>query len=142
MSLGLRLIDELDSFQKQIEQFFGDFNNQLNLYETVTTPLTDFHENKDGFKIIMNLPGVKKENINIETDSETMEIKVSQEEVKEESKEDNYYIKERRYGKFMRRINFPCNIDPSKAKLNLDDGILTITVPKAENAKRIELKVD
>jgi HSP20 family protein len=141
MSLGPRLIDEIDTFQKQISKFFGDFNTQMDLYESVTTPLTDFYENKDGFKIVMNLPGIKKDAINIESDSESMEIRINQEEQKEESNE-KYYIRERRHGKFMRRINFPCFIDPNNAKLELTNGILTIKVPKAENAKRISLKVN
>lgn len=141
MSLGPRLMDEIDSFQKQINKFFGDFNSQMDLYESVTTPLTDFYENKDGFKIVMNLPGINKEDINIESDSESMEIRVNRDEEKEEKK-DKYFIRERRYGKFMRRINFPCFIDPSKANLALEDGILTIHVPKAENAKRVSLKIN
>ena len=140
MSLGPRLIDEIDAFQKQIERFFGDFTTKYELAESITTPLTDFYENKDGFKIVMNLPGINKNAIKIESDSETMEIKVDQEEVKEEKK-DKFFIKERRYGKFMRRINFPCYIDPGKAKLDLVDGVLTISVPKAETSKRISLKV-
>ena len=140
MSLGPRLIDEIDDFQKQIQKFFGDFNTQMNLYESVTTPLTDFYENSEGFRIVMNLPGIKKDDIHIESDSETMGIRVNTEQKKEETK-DKFFIRERRQGKFMRRINFPCFIDPSKASLNLTDGVLSVEVPKAENAKRVSLKI-
>jgi HSP20 family protein len=142
MSLGPRLIDEISDFQKQVDKFFGGFNNQMDLYEHVNTPLTDFYEGKDDFKIVMNLPGIKKEEINIESDAESMEIRVNKEEIKEENKDKKYYIRERRIGKFMRRINFPSLIDPNKSKITLENGVLTVIVPKSEASKRIALKVE
>ena len=141
-SLGPRIRDEITDFQKTIDNFFGGFNNQMDLYENVNTPLTDFYEGKDNFKIVMNLPGIKKDEINIESDAESMEIRVNKEEIKEEKKNNKYHIRERRIGKFMRRINFPSYIDPNGAKISLQDGVLTVIVPKSETSKRIALKVE
>ena len=142
MSLGPRLRDEITDFQKQIDNFFGGFNNQMDLYENVNTPLTDFYEGKNDFKIVMNLPGIKKNEINIESDAESMEIRVNREEVKEEHKDKKYHLRERRIGKFMRRINFPSYIDPNGARISLEDGVLTVIVPKSEASKRIALKIE
>ncbi len=142
MSLGPRLRDEISDFQKQIDDFFGGFNNQMDLYENVNTPLTDFYEGKDDFKIVMNLPGIKKDEIHIESDAESMEIRVNKEDNKEEIKDKNYHIRERRIGKFMRRINFPSLIDPNGSKITLENGVLTVIVPKSEASKRIALKVE
>ena len=141
MSLKIRINDEVSDFQKQIEKFFGGFNTSMDLYENVSTPLTDFYEGKDDFKIVMNLPGIKKEDISIESDAESMEIKVNKEETKE-NKNTKYYVRERRVGKFMRRINFPSFIDPNNAKISLQDGVLTVIVPKSEASKRIALKIE
>ena len=141
MSLKIRFNDEIDNFQKQVDKFFSGFNTNMDLYENVNTPLTDFYEGKDNFKIVMNLPGIKKDDINIESDAESMEIKVNKEEIKED-KNAKYHIRERRIGKFMRRINFPSFIDPSKAKISLEDGVLTVIVPKSEASKRVALKIE
>lgn len=141
MSLKIRFNDEIDNFQKQVDKFFGGFNTGMDLYENVNTPLTDFYEGKDNFKIVMNLPGIKKDDISIESDAESMEIRVNKEEVKE-NKKAKYHIRERRIGKFMRRINFPSFIDPNKAKISLEDGVLTVIVPKSEASKRVALKIE
>ena len=138
MSLGPRLRDEITDFQKQIDSFFGGFNNQMDLYENVNTPLTDFYEGKNDFKIVMNLPGIKKDEIQIESDAESMEIRVN----REEHKDKKYHLRERRIGKFMRRINFPSLIDPNSSKITLENGVLTVIVPKSEASKRIALKVE
>lgn len=142
MSLGPRLIDEITNFQKQIDKFFGEIPNQMDLYENVNTPLTDFYEGKNDFKIVMNLPGITKDEIQIESDAEGMEIRVNKEELKEENTDSQYYIRERRVGKFMRRINFPSLVDPNSAKISLENGVLTVIVPKSEASKRISLKIE
>ena len=141
MSLKIRFNDEIDNFQKQVDKFFGGFNTNMDLYENVNTPLTDFYEGKDNFKIVMNLPGIKKNEINIESDAESMEIRVNRDETKEEKKH-KYHIRERRIGKYMRRINFPSFIDPNKAQISLEDGVLTVIVPKSEASKRVALKIE
>lgn len=141
MSLKIRFNDELSDFQKQIEKFFNGFNTNMDLYENVNTPLTDFYEGKDNFKIVMNLPGIKKDEISIESDAESMEIRVNKEDLKEETN-NKYHIQERRVGKYMRRINFPSYIDPNNSKISLQDGVLTIIVPKSEASKRVSLKIE
>ena len=142
MSLKIRLNDEIDNFQKQVDKFFSGFNTDMDLYENVNTPLTDFYEGKNDFKIVMNLPGIKKNEIKIESDAESMEIRVNREEIKEEHKDEKYHLRERRIGKFMRRINFPSYIDPNGARISLEDGVLTVIVPKSEASKRIALKIE
>lgn len=141
MSLGPRLNEEIDNFQQMIDNFFGGITKNMDLYENVNTPLTDFYEGKDDFKIVMNLPGIHKDDINIESDAESIEIKVNK-DFSEERKNLKYHIKERRIGKSMRRINFPCYVDPSKAKISLENGILTVVVPKSEASKRVALKIE
>ena len=123
MSLKIRFNDEIDNFQKQVDKFFSGFNTNMDLYENVNTPLTDFYEGKNDFKIVMNLPGISKNDITIESDADSMEIRVNKEETKEDTKNKKYHIRERRIGKFMRRINFPSFIDPNNAKITLENGV-------------------
>ncbi len=141
MSLGPRIFDELTDFQDDIERFFGTFNNKLDLYEEVNLPLTDLYESQNEFKIVMNLPGIKKKDIKIESDSESMEILINKVENTEKDKH-TFHLRERRSGKIMRKISFPSMINPSKAKIVLQDGILTVNVPKAEESKKLSLKID
>lgn len=96
------------------------------------------------------MPGIKKDNINIELDNDFMtisaEIHEEKEEQKEEEKNIKYHTSEFRYGKYMRTISFDQPVKADEAKAKYKDGILTVTVPKQEietNTKKIiEIKDD
>lgn len=118
-------------------------------------PLTDFYENAESFLIKMDLPGINRDDIHIDSDNETMEISVqyaeeiteSNETTEQESSTETerkpiFYLRERRSGEFTRRINFPTAVAPSDSNISFENGVLSIEVPKAEEAKRISLKID
>lgn len=114
-------------------------------------PSTDFFENADSFLIKVDLPGINKDDVKIESDTDFMEISVKFAEEKTESSEDKgdsetekpkFFLRERRSGEFTRRINFPTVVTPSESKITFENGVLSIEVPKAEEAKRVRLAID
>ncbi len=82
--------------------------------------------------ITTELPGVKSENINIRQEGEYLLIDAEIPETTVEREGQRSLIKERRYGRFTRRLRLPQNVDFAKSEANYEDGVLTLTLPKAE----------
>jgi HSP20 family protein len=104
------------------------------------SPTVDIFEEGDDVVVKAELPGIKKEDIDVKlTDSS---ITISGEKKKEEKVEKkNYYRMERSYGSFTRTFSLPADVQTDKAKAEFKDGILQIRVPKTEEAKQKEKKV-
>ena len=140
-----------DSIHQELNNFLRDtfltnaFANPLNIKKTsVWRPAIEVKQNDENYKVKVQLPGIKKDNIHIELDNDFMTITAETHEEKEEKKEkaqnERYHTSEFRYGKYVRTISFdqPVKIDDAKAKYK--DGILTITVPKQQietNTKKV-----
>ena len=109
--------------------------------EEMMSPLVDVYETPEEVVVVAELPGVKKEDINISVVDNELEIRA---EVKreEEIKEEAYYRRERYYRGFFRRIRLPTAVLAEKARAKYENGILTIRLPKAavERRKRIEIE--
>lgn len=95
---------------------------------------TDIYETEDEVVVKASLPGVKPEDIDVSVVGDTLTIKG---EVKEEKevKEQNYIRKERRFGSFCRSFTLPVSVNPDKATAEFENGMLTLTLPKAEEVK-------
>jgi HSP20 family protein len=101
---------------------------------TILRPAIEVIQNKDSYKIKVQLPGVKKDNIDVEIDNDFMTICAQTHEEKEEKHEEEndmrYHTSEFRYGKYQRTISFDQPIKAEEAKACYKDGILNITIPK------------
>jgi HSP20 family protein len=140
--MTLRIWDpynELRRLQNEVSRVFNKTSTGRTVEKGHYAPLTDLYETNDEFIIKANLPGISKDNIDIEATGEYLEFSASQEEKAEEFKDENCRCKERFATKYSRKISFPTLIDPSKAAVKLEDGVLTITVPKSEKAKAVKL---
>ncbi len=100
----------------------------------------DIYETENDLVVKASLPGVKPEDIDVSVAGDILTIKA---EVKEEKevKEENYYRRERRYGTFCRSVTLPIEVDVDKAKAEYENGVLTLSFPKAEAAKPKVIKV-
>ena len=99
----------------------------------------DVREKNDEFIITAMLPGLKPEDVDIQIVNETVSLKG---EFKNELDEEaNYIIQERPSGKFFRSISMSDMMDASKADAHMENGILTLRIPKAEEAKPKTIKV-
>ena len=104
------------------------------------TPSVDIFEDRDDIVVKAELPGMKKENIDVSLTGNT--ITLSGEKKKEEKIEKkNYYSFERSYGSFTRSFRLPTEVQTDKAKASFKNGVLEIRIPKTEEAKKKEKKI-
>ena len=94
----------------------------------------DVQTDKDEYVLRANVPGLKPEDLHVEVVDNTVTIRG---EIKEESKteQDNFLLQERRYGQFSRSVTLPTPLDPGKAEATIENGVLVLRLPKAEEAK-------
>jgi len=105
------------------------------------TPAMDVHEDKDNIYARIELPGMKKEDIDLSLHGDTLSVSG---ERKSESKveEGEVYRAERFFGRFQRTVELPTPVAVDKVKAQYKDGILTVTLPKAEEAKPKQIFVN
>jgi HSP20 family protein len=125
------------------DRFFDDFFNDdwfampliKRQREQLSLPTmnVDFMENEKDYVLHAEIPGCKKEDINLCIDNGVLTMEVQKEESKEEKKS-NYYHKERSWGKTQRSIRLPVNADKDNVSVGYKDGVLTLTFPKKEGA--------
>ncbi len=87
------------------------------------------------------LPGVSRDNIDIQVQDNTLSLK-GERKFEREVKEENYLRIERSYGAFQRAFNLPIVVQQDKIKAVFKDGVLEVTMPKAEEAKPKQVKID
>jgi HSP20 family protein len=115
-----------DAFQKDVDKYQDSFTSWY--------PAADIYETKDDYVFKLEVPGLSKEDINIECNGNTLSIKGEKKEEKEVKKE-NYHRIESYCGTFARSFNLPKNVDPNKIDANMKDGILELRIAKAEEKK-------
>ena len=103
------------------------------------SPALDVYENKDDFTVVVELPGLKKEEIDVSLHGDILTI--SGERKTEEKKEGQGFRTERFYGSFQRTVTLPAAVDGKKVKASYKDGILKVVLPKAEEAKPKQIEV-
>lgn len=104
-------------------------------------PAVDIHETEDSFVVKADLPGVNKDDIQIDLNDNTITFKGERKFENKVSK-DNYIRVERSYGTFVRSFTLPQNVDAEKIKAAYKDGVLELTLPKKEEAKPKQIKVE
>jgi HSP20 family protein len=101
----------------------------------------DMYEADDDKVVIKAaLPGLKAEGVDISITGSTLTVK-GELQAEEEGERGDVYFLERRYGKFQRSITLPGDIDPDAVDAEFEDGILTVTLPKTEEAKPKQIPV-
>ena len=133
---------------------FDIFNELLNTFKEAQTsdepreimdfvPAVNTREASDAYYIEVDLPGVKKEDVDVSVDKNVLTIS-GKREVSNEIKEDDYYRVESAYGKFSRSFTLPENVDVEKIKASNENGVLEIVIPKQEvikdSTKKIEIQ--
>ncbi|NTU65660.1 MAG: Hsp20/alpha crystallin family protein [Chloroflexi bacterium] len=101
---------------------------------------TDMIETKDNVIVKVSAPGVESEDIEISVVGDTLTIK-GETKSEEHFEEASYIRKERRFGSFQRTLSLPASVASDKAKAEFENGVLTLTLPKAEEAKPKSIKI-
>lgn len=136
---------EVTDLRKRMDEIFGEFFGRtpfpMAATEAVWSPLVDVHETQEGFQLQVELPGVKQEDIQVSIVGDTLTLK-GERKREAEVKEDHYHRIERSYGTFQRRVVLPSVVDANRVKATYRDGVLQIQLPKKEEAKPKEIKVE
>jgi HSP20 family protein len=103
-------------------------------------PAVDLYEEKDDIVVKAELPGMEKDNIEVNLADHTLTIK-GEKKKEEEVKEKNYYRSERFHGSFLRTLELPKDVHGDKVKASFKNGILEVRLPKTEEAETKEIKV-
>jgi HSP20 family protein len=100
----------------------------------------DVYQTDNDVVIKATIPGIAPEEVDISITGDTVTIKGEQKE-ESEVKEEDYMLKERRYGAFSRSVSIPVSVKSDKADATFDNGVLTLTLPKAEEIKPKQIKI-
>ncbi|MCP5048682.1 MAG: Hsp20/alpha crystallin family protein [bacterium] len=140
--------EDLLSFQNRIDRFFGERPHReeeksSGAYSTGTwSPAADIFETKDEYVFKLDVPGLSRDDVNVEFENGVLSINGERKEEKE-VKEENYHRIESYSGSFSRKFNLPKNADAKNIAATIKDGVLELRVAKAEEmkAKSIPIKV-
>ena len=106
----------------------------------VKSPTLDVYEEKDEVVVKAELPGMKKEDVEIKLADRTLTLK-GEKKQEEEVKEDDYWCRERAYGHFTRSIELPADVKADQITASFRDGVLEVRMPKTEEAKKKTINI-
>ncbi len=106
------------------------------------SPAVDVRENADGFVVTAELPGMTQDQVEINVENGVLAISGEKKENgKDGVKSENSHLVERRYGPFQRNFSLPRSVDSAKVEANFENGVLTVTLPKAAAAKARKIAI-
>jgi len=127
---------EMMTLREAMDHLFDDaFTRPLTLRDGWTAPAIDMYQTDDEIVVKASLPGVKAEEVQINITGEILTLKGETKQVVEEKKDKAWHMREQRWGTFERSVALPTQVIADKAKAEFENGILTITLPKAEEVK-------
>lgn len=138
---------ELEEVHNRLASFFDSGSRSRDREEAILTaawaPLVDISEDDKSYRFKIELPEMKREDIKVSVENGMLTI--SGERLREKEEENRRYHRvERAYGSFIRNFTLPKDVDSSKVNATYRDGVLHVTIEKAESARpqAIEVKVD
>jgi HSP20 family protein len=133
---------EFVSLRDAIDRLFEDsFIRPPMIFDGTTVPFSvDLYETPEAYVLKAALPGMKPDDIQIDATAGMVTIKGEYKEEKE-TKTESYLRKELRTGSFNRAFELPLSIDSTKVEAKFKDGMLEVTLPKAEIVKPKQIKV-
>jgi HSP20 family protein len=139
---AMRELMQWDPFREMAPSWepFRELSRMMPLGRMEWSPSFDITENKDSYTFKVDVPGVKKEDLEVSVTGNRLQIS-GKRDATEETKTDTVYTYERRYGSFLRSFTLPDGADLDHAKSELKDGVLTLVIPKtaAAQAKKITI---
>ena len=128
-------VREMTTLREAMDRLFDDaFTRPISLSAGSVVPVIDLYQTEDEVIVKASLPGLKSEDLH---NSVTADVLTLSGEFKQESdkKEATYHIREHRYGSFERSVMLPTDVQTDKAKADFENGVLIISLPKAESVK-------
>ena len=132
--------DPTEQFQREFDTALGRFFGGGDGGTMRWAPFSvDVREDADHIYVEAELPGFKKDDIDITLENQTLTISAERKE--EEEKKGDYLLNERRYQRFLRSFTLPPTVDEKKVDAKLNDGLLNITLNKREETKPRKIQV-
>lgn len=128
-----------DITDRMLDKFFDE---PVSEYRSANWGLAlDVAENEDEFIVKASVPGINPDDLDITVTKNTLTIKGEMRH-EEETEEERYHLRERRYGRFARSITLPTSVDSDRIEANYVNGVLSLHLPKTEEMKpkRIEVR--
>jgi len=129
-------VREMMTLREAMDRLFDDaFTRPLSMSNPAwSVPAVDMYQTDDEIVVKAALPGIKADEVQINVTGEVLTLK-GETRQENETKEKSYHIREQRWGTFERSLVLPAEVVADKAKADFENGILTITLPKAEDVK-------
>ena len=131
--------------EKGLDDFFEGFFRPVRNWDTEIgdiVPPMDVSETEKAFLIKAEMPGIKKDDIDVSVKDGVLTISGESKEETEEKKEGKVIRQERRYGKYVRSMSIGANVDVEHIKADYDNGVLELTLPKLAVEETKKIKVD
>lgn len=125
---------------RMFDPFFNDFLGEEVSNRTWMPPV-NIQETEDSFRLEADLPGLTRDDIHITLENNVLRLS-GERKLEKDVKKENYHRIERSYGTFTRSFALPSQVDAEKVHAAFDNGVLTVTVPKTEQAKPRKIQVN
>jgi len=135
-------VGDLWDLQDEINRAFRGFSGTRDRGELAAwAPAVDICEDREAVKLTAELPGMRKDDVKIGVEDGVLTIK-GERKFSEETKKENFYRIERSYRTVQRSFTLPPTVETDKIKAQMKDGVLNLLIPKKEEAKPKEVKID
>ena len=128
-----------EPFDQLFDTFFGGGRHGDGTL--MRAPETDVIETEREIRVITEMPGLKRENIEIDIENNVLTIRGEKREQRTEDEKGRWHLAERRYGTFTRSFVLPRDVDADNINASFEDGVLTVSVPKSERARRRRIEI-
>ena len=135
---------DLFNTRREMDNLFDRFFNTAAGPTAVgLQPVVDVRETDHSLEVVAELPGIRSDDVEVNLENNVLTISgEKKQETSEGSEEASYHLIERSYGRFERSFTLPRTVDTSKVKAQFENGVLTVSLPKMEEAKPRRIKVD
>ena len=128
-------------FDRLFREAFSPMFGEGEVSTRTWAPPVDIYETDENLVLKAELPGIDPNNVEIRVEDNSLYLK-GERKFEKEVKEQNYHRVERSYGTFTRTFSLPSSIDADKVTANYKEGVLTLTMPKREEAKPKTIKIN
>ncbi len=124
-----------------LDSFLNNQGGSRAAGDLMRAPETDVVETEREIRVITEMPGLKRENLEVDVENNVLTIRGEKREEHTENQEGKYHLAERRYGTFTRSFVLPRDVDSENIQASFEDGVLTVRIPKSEKARRRKISV-
>ena len=126
---------EMMTLREAMDRLFDDaYTHPFSMRDGWSVPVVDMYQTDDEIVVKASLPGIKADEVQINITGDVLTLK-GEVRHEEEKNDKAWHIREQRWGSFQRSVALPTNVVSDKAQAEFENGILTITLPKAEEVK-------